>query len=599
MKFYREKKTLLALVLFLFSFNILATPLIRPSSIMNSQEINLIHKSKSYFNYKKMDDTKPIWMTTKRRYGHHYLNERTKKANLDQVLEGVLTKSFSIQYKLHALYQAKLGIHSKIGDLLPKISFQFGKGVPSSSFGSFFSSVFGFLSPSNWMQLINQRRAYKIAKMMLKKSVLDDILSVKLLYLKQHQEIQKFEILNFYFIHLQLLTDRFKRNTRIYKTLMGSVAVEGTKMSTQRAILQVGFNDLTKAMGLDVLEHDHTADKFNISDIKHFPSFVQEPGKLETHYQNKNIFLKDIVKKSIELKIAETLHKMSQLNVGITATSGTLNNISSTQPSSAIRFGANFGYGTLPNILIAKSQAKVAKVDVKLEFLNLLDTARRSFDLYTNSLGSYTQAIDSLKITRDAFKSNLDHFLTKETVPDAYFIRSVQDLIESELILNNALHGSLRARAHMDRLLLIDNDNALKFLPGKEKIVSFFDDVASKDEATVKRFYEASVLIWKVRHANDLKRILYKHKSHKALKGLNKSELVRIVTKNMDALLKSNIFSYKRKKFFSLLNTFIQENKIDLEKRQASVLKQKINSFRRRAFKTKNSREEYLNGLEI
>ena len=58
------------------------------------------------------------------------------------------------------------------------------------------------------MKIVNQKRALKVSRYLVLRSVLDEVLTAKLAYINQHQLIQEFEILNYYFIHLQLLSKK-------------------------------------------------------------------------------------------------------------------------------------------------------------------------------------------------------------------------------------------------------------------------------------------------------------------------------------------------------------------------------------------------------
>ena len=206
---------------------------------------------------------------------------------------------------------------------------------------------------------------------------------------------------------------------------------------------------------------------------ENFQKKVKDTEDLPSEYQNKESFLHSVIKKSIELKVAKEFYKISQLNVGVVASGSIFQNIDG--PSFArtdARFSLSLGYDTLPNILIANSLKRTAKIDLRKEYIKMLNYARRSYDLYKFTRG-YTEAKRSLKMNRKAFKENLKHLLTKKKEPDAFFFLSLEQLLKSELKLNAALHGSLKAKAHLERFLFQDKDKISRYFPKKENLKVF------------------------------------------------------------------------------------------------------------------------------
>ena len=177
-------------------------------------------------------------------YSKHFLGQRTFFLNQDEVIHRVLTDAFPLQYKLEELYRANLGLHAKIGCLMPRLNMSFGEGLAGLGVGEIFSGLFGFLSPANWMKMINQKRIYKISKNLVLLTIFDEVLIAKQAYINQHERIQKFEILNYYFIHLQLFARKYKSNTRFIQTLNGKFSADGTDMASQRGNIKLGFDDL-------------------------------------------------------------------------------------------------------------------------------------------------------------------------------------------------------------------------------------------------------------------------------------------------------------------------------------------------------------------
>lgn len=66
------------------------------------------------------------------------------------------------------------------------------------------------------------------------------------------------------------------------------------------------------------------------------------------------------------------------------------------------QFGVHLGFDTFPRFMNAISHKRTAKIDVRHEYLKLLDLARRSYDLYTNSLGLYHESQRMLLNTRES-----------------------------------------------------------------------------------------------------------------------------------------------------------------------------------------------------
>ena len=582
------------------STRIFALSPVTPEKVFTREEIQRIHETKDYFFRSSLNETTPVWKSTNRRYSSHYLGNRTDYFDLNDVLGCVLRSGFPIQYQLEQLYRAKLGIHSHIGDLLPKVDLAFGQGVSGLDINKVFSGVFGFVLPANWMKLANQTRVYKSSKLILTRTVLDQILKSKLMYINQHQRIQEFEILNFYFIHLQLLSKIYPDKNRALNTMLGRFAFEGTEMASQRGRTKIGFDDLALMMALEKVGSDFTANTLNISDIEDFPEKVRDLEELEDQYRDKEKFLEQVVRKSVELKIVKEFYKISKLNIGITAAGSMFSYVD--RPGNTdndARFAFRFGYGTLPNILISRSFRNTAKIDVRKEYIGMLDHARRSFDFYTNSLGGFTEAKRSLRINRKAFKQNLKYMIDSKNDPDALFILSLNQLIDTELKYNNALHGSLRARAYMDRFLLVDNENALRFLPGKGKILEYFGGIVSKDMNEVRKEQELDAFLSGVRKSSQLNAILFSSRAIHNEGNFDKSQLVNAVQRNMDDLLRSKVTFYKSKRFFKILNKFIRENNLQLTPSQEYLLSKKIHSFWKRAFKPKIHSKDYINNFNF
>ncbi|MFK7826182.1 MAG: hypothetical protein AB8G05_18665 [Oligoflexales bacterium] len=580
LKFYNILVVYLTIIRPLNAFS--AAP-ITPDKVLSSIEIQEIHESQNYFFWKSLDETSPVWRGRERKYGSHFLGERDHFYNLDQVIHHVLSDGFPIQYQLEELYQAKLGVHSKLGDLIPKVDLRFPSGVTGIDIGAVFSGLFGFIQPANWMKLVNQKRLKNVAEQLLFRTLLDEVLKAKLLYINQHQLIQEFEILNYYFIHLQVLSDKYQNTSRVLTTLLGKFAYEGTKMASKRGETKLGFNDLSLLMALEKLNGDYTAQNLNITDLDDFPNVVKGLDELPTEYKNKQRYIELVVERSIEMQTAKELLKIAKLNVGITAVG---NIFANANESNDEILALRFGYGTLPNILIAESQMRTVKIDVRKEYITMLDIARRSFDYYTNAIGGYTEAKRSLCSNRRAFIANLEHIIQMNEEPDALFILSLDHLLGSELILNNTLHGSLRARAYMDRFLLVD-EWASNFLPNKNEILKFFTKKSEILSAKQEAMSFLDHLLKKVRKSSELHSILYQYSKNNPY-TLADGDIDLAVKRNLRQMLNSNLARYRSRDFYKVLKGYIEERKLELSTVEQFLLEKRIDSWVSRVNGCKN-----------
>ncbi len=550
-----------------------------PERVLTADQIATIEREKNYFLYKNMDDHTPIWRDTNRQYGSHYLADHDQIFNLDQVLHHAISVGFPIQQRLQTLYRAKLAIHAQAGEIIPHIDIAFGQGA-IIDMGRIFAGLFGFVLPQNWLRLANYGKAYKIAKLLLLSTTMDEILKTKTMYVNQHQRIQDFEILNYYFVHLQLFARMFPQGSRELDTLIGTFAGVGTDMASQRGDTKLGFDDIALQMALEKVGDDFTANRLNIADLKPFPEKVLDLADVEEMYKDKEKFLEMVVQRSLELKAIRELYEISKLDVGITATGSMFTNID--RPfniTNDARFAFRFGYGTLPNIMISRSFASSSEINVRSQYMQMLDNARRSFDLYTNALGGYTEAKRSLAVNRQAFKENLEHLIRTKQAPDAMFIVSFNQLLYAELKLNNALHGSLRARGNMDRILLNDKERALHHLPQKTEIMEFFHKMINENKAVVQKEAALDELMVTISKKAELQTLLFDREHHPLAKDYTLAEMQEAVKRNMMSLLYSSWGDSKSKGFFRVIDDFVQTNKIELTHREQHILGKKIHSF--------------------
>jgi hypothetical protein len=566
-----------------------------PSDVLTKEEIAEISQNNNYFLFKDLDDTTPVWMKTRRKYANHYFKDHTHYYNMDEVVHKVLTDSFPVKYQAQAVYRAKLNIHSQIGNVVPQLNLSVGEGLSPLSVSNLFSGLFNFLQPANWMRIPSSIKAYKSAEYLLAKAALDQVLLAKTTYISMHQLIQDLEMYNFYFIHLQLLAAKYPEKSREIAAIIGSFGAAGTDMATQRGAVKIGFDNLGQVMALEKLDQTFGANTLNIADITDFPKFVTDlPETDNPIYRDKELFVKEVIKQSIELKSTKELYEVAKLNIGITAFSNLI-----TQPTTSTvdaQLSIHLGYGTLPAILTAKSLYKTARFDVQSQYINMLTTARQSFDYYINAVQGYTEAKRALAVNRESLKQNMD-FINQGHEPDAIFLLTLQQMIKAELQLNNALHASLTARAYMDRFLLIENSDVFNYLPSKDELMKAFDLVKGEKMEELRRDSEMNQVMEKVKSTSDLETILYNHKDHPVLSKYSEEDILNAVKGNMESLLESKIGFYKHKTFFVLLHKYIDENNIKLTHDETYVLKQNEASFFKRYF-LKNRRMKEMGVME-
>lgn len=595
-------KFLFVLIFFLDSFysSLLAVAPIVPADVFTDEERQDILKTNNFFHYLTIDDETPIWMGTRRKYSQPFLEPRTSSFSLKEILHRTLTDGFPIQYAIEQLYRAKMGIHSQLGNILPQLNMGIGEGA-SFLLSSAFSSVFAFMLPANWLKLGNEDLIYKATKLLLLKTVLDQILAVKLLYLDLHQLLTNYEILNYYFLHLQLLGTKYKIESRQMLTVLGQFGTLGGDVAIKRTEISLAFDRLARIMALEKLGN-YSVSTLNIEEIEDFPQQIHELGTHKDLAKDRETFLSEIVRESLELKIAKRFYKVSKLNVGITATGGVLSNVDKGpgNPNNDARFALTLGYGNIPNLLIAKSLSRTARLDVQSGYLELLTAARTTLDLYSSAIGCRAEARRALSLNRQAFKKNLEFLANNDSEPDPYFMFSLLHLVDSEFKLNASLHDALRAQAAMDRYLLKDKENALRYLPSKDVILKEFSKLKGEGLEELRREEEIDKVFEKIKTVEELKRALYKPSSHPKLRHYSSEEIERAVKFNIGNLLYSKARFYKHREFFRLLSRYIQERKIELTQMEHYLLAKKKASLWTRTFHSKSIEGDgYMHSLDF
>lgn len=576
------------IILFLTSsFTLFADKILVPEDVLTSEEIDDIVLNNNFFHYQSIDDETPIWVQSHRKYSQAFLEDRIHSYSNDSLLHKLLTDSYPIQYSLEQIYRAKMGIHSKLGNILPQLNITFGESAAQLGLHNAFSNLLAFVLPSNWLKLANQEILYETTRLMLAKVVLDQIYTVKTLYLTVHQLLTEYEILNYYFMHMQVFVRKYPQQTREALTIKSQIGSLGGDVANKRADIRAALDTLAGFVAFEKFGSDYTGSTFSIDEIKDFPPKIQYLENVNKPLLDPEHFLRDTVEKSLELKIAEKLYKMSKLDVGITAFGGVLSNVDrgASNPNNDARFALTFGYGNIPNILISKSLSRTAKLDVGNAYINLLTSARLILDQYKSAIDSHSEGKRALYLGRIAFKKNLEFYAQNpNSCPDGYFMLSLNQLIKAELNLNAFLHSGLLAHAAMDRYLLIEEANAFRYLPGRGEILHSFKKIMGDNLEDIRKQEEIDSVFEKLKSTKQLKTILYHPDKHPIAKHYTHDEIKEAVRINIGNLLYSKYFFYKQEDFYKTLSHYVIQNEIELTQMEHYLLAKKRTSFWSRFF---------------
>lgn len=562
------QRLFLAIIFFaaILTTSIFANRPIVPQDVLTDDELRTITQEKNFFFRHYLEPGHPVWNHLERKYSTHYLNARDQYYSFDDILHKTLSDGFPTHYKIQELYRARLNRHIALGRLMPRLNFTVGEGSNPINPANVFLNLFGFLMPSNWFSLIQAQKADTATKYLFLKTVLDQYYLAELTYLDIHQLIQDFEIRNFYFIHLQILDDYLTKIDHNNSVVAGSFGALGTDMALNRSSIQFRFDDLADVMALKTdREGKFAADHLNISNFPNFPNIVRDLEELVSPYNNKEDFIIEVLKRSVELKSVAELYNFAKLGVGVTAF-GNIFEAKDSPNDNYLRIGINLGYDTLPRILTSASSAKTAKIDVESQFVQMIENARRAFDASINAIGVYAESHRAVMLNQQSFYTHLKKIIEENASVDGVIVRDLSNLIQSELALNNALHGALKAFALMRRLLVTEEEKLLKFLPPTEQI------------RRIQRFFLANFPEYSPEgsHLDGMLKRLHKAKDlNKFLNGnyINVDEqedqfenhhIKEVVADNISILLSKMPFHRKKKKFFTVLDQYIYDNQIFL-----------------------------------
>lgn len=555
------------IIISLFAFAGHSGKPIEPKDVLTKEEIDDIMHRRNFFLRDNLISDGPIWNHLDRKYGHHYLKPRTEVLSFKEVLHRTLSDGFPVHYKIQELYRSGLARHIALGQLLPRINMTVGESPILINANNIALNLFGFLLPQNWFRLIQANQANTATKFLFLKTILDQYYAAEVNYLDLHQLIQDFEIRNFYFIHLQLLNAYLGIIDEDNLSFAGTYSTLGTDMATNRGNIKLKFEDLSEVMALRVdRDGRYAADHLNIENVVDFPDRVKDLEEMSKFYKSEEDFIREVLNQSVELKSIKEFYDIAKLGVGITAF-GNIFSATDSATNNYVNLGIAVGYDTLPRILSSVSSAKTAKIDVESQFVQMVVTARRAFDQSTNAMGGYTEAKRAMEINRQAFSRHLDDVIARKVQADGLFLRDFSNLIQAELMLNNALHGTLRAHALMRRLLVLEEKNLLQYLPDSAEVRKIQRLFMAEYPGYCSEGSHLDAVISKLERPKDLTKFLNGEFTNIDGTGdqIGQETIKELVTDHMPTLLRRTpVFHNKHKKFYTVLNSYIEENKLHL-----------------------------------
>ena len=568
----RVNRCLSFLVLFLLLPALSSGTPISPEDVLSPDEIDQIVQSGNFFFHRDVPDENPVWDSSERKYGKHFLGKRDEYYSLEEVLDHAVKDSFPLRYKLEELYRSGLDTHIAWGGVVPGINVHFGDGF-APNVGNLFSGLFGFLLPQNWLNLRAKNRAYKATRYLFVKAALDEFYNAENLYIALHKAIIDFEIINFYMVHTQLLSRYSQDSAREIATLLGKMGNIATQMAPKRGSIKLMFDELAFDMALTTgRDGSFSASRINIKNLAPFPRVVESLQDLQASIGSKEDFIKTVLARSVELRATKELLKAAKLGVGVTAFGSIFKSID-TPANNDAHFAASLGYGTLPRILKANSQRRTVSISVEEQFLKLIHLARRAHDTFTNSMGLLTEGKRSFAYNRQSLRKNLDYVVEEGHDLDGLALLSISQMLDAELKMNQGLHLSLQAEALMRRLLVTRQKAILQHLPADEQIDKAFDTLSADYGDALNKRTVVDHVARKIKNKRGLKRFLRGdidsdiHDIH-----LNREEVAVAVARNIDFLLHRRGLSLKTRWYYRHLRDYTDRAQIGLTAAQQELL---------------------------
>ncbi|MBP6217884.1 MAG: hypothetical protein KA436_04795 [Oligoflexales bacterium] len=554
----------LAFILISLSTAMQASPFI-PEDVLSKEEIEAILTEKNFFLRKDPGLEQEESRTTfYKKYAQPFLRERSKEYSLADVLKKVLSDSIPLNYKMEELYRARLQPQVALGQLIPSLDVQLRFDPISSA-----NNLFGFLLPQNWLELASSQKAYKVTQFLFLKLLLDESLSAELLFLKIHKMIQEFETISFYATHLTLFARSLSPNLPAYRTIQGRFALLETQIASRRLELRLLFNQLAMNMSLLMDESgSYGVEQINIKSLELIPDLKSQFSNFQTHYPKKHDFIKKALERSVEVRAFQELYQISKQKVGVTASADILQ-----QTEGGLNL--HLGYGTLPKVLIARSQSRSSELDLQLESLKLIDFCRRAHDTLLENIQIYEESARSLALNTEAFKADLEDTIERDTPIDPFFLNSFNQILETQIQKNQSWHEAMMALAITRRLLVVEESMVLQYLPATELIHDALNTFIKTFQSDLNHDTLLDGLLRTMHKTSVLKKLLdertWENKSGE-FHTFDQAELVRGIKRNLPYLLYRDWIFFKSAQFYKALRAYLKQEQIELSKSQQDLL---------------------------
>lgn len=544
-----------------------------PEDVLDADEITEIQTHKNYFllnaNSSRIEPSFDEYHKSfQRKYSRSFLKDRSEEYSYEQVQERVLHDGMNIHYKIEELYRARLEPHVALGKIFPSIKLSF-TDFNLFSTNHAFNNLLGFLLPQNWLELGKAKQAYKVTQLLFLKLLMDESLNAENLFLKIHSLIQEFEIINFYSVHLDLLTRILKDDTTALKITKGRIASLGTKLISKRLELRLLLNQLALNMALMVDQSGSlSSEKLNIKSLNTIPNLEKQFADFVEKYPDKHSFIESSLNRSVEIMTTFEFYRIVRYELGVTAFGEFIGQTDDNGLSLSL------SYGALPKILIAKSKKKTSELDVQSEYLKMVDWCRRAYDSYIESIHHYEQAKKSLDLNLEAFRHTLSTALETEHVHDGLFLSSLNQVLHAHLKENSALHETMMAYAVVQRLMGANQDQLIRYLPKTEIIHDSIKTFITSFQGDLNNDPLLDSL-FRVTHSTKTFKLLlagvwFDPEGH--ARNFEAEEIRAAVERNITYLLYRNWNVQKGPKFYTALKDYIVANQIALSPKHREIL---------------------------
>ena len=549
------------LVVLAQTFEAFATPdAIKPEDVLSPEEINQIIEQENFFLRNNFQEGRENWNISRMKYSQYVLGHRDQGYTMKQIVSETLNNGFPMRYNLEGLYRAGMENQVAWGNVIPRVNLSLGEGISPINMNSLFQNLFGFLMPQHWLELVKTKKYHKITKSMLLKTALDETQNAELQYLSLHKGLRDLEILNFYYIHLQILTRIQSRTGVDGLTLDGLFGQVGTDAGKKIGEITHKFNDIALIMNLDRSRNgNYSGSRINLIGLDDFPVNMEDIETVYPEAENKEGFISLVIERSIELEIIKDFFEISRLNLGIVGAGSILGyNSNSLSP----QLGLRFSYDTVPRILVARSKNRTAQIDIENELMKIIDLSRRAHDMYTNSIYAYISASSSYKLNQKAFLANLEAMVANSFSENstAIFMNSFLQMLQAELVRNAIFHLSLKAKTQIKRLLFTSGEEfrVENFEAKKLFEIDGCDKECNPEDKHLKNIFSS------VRKKRDLQ-ILLSGKIldlEGKLTEVDSKKMALLVQRYIDLLAHSNLKHRKSSGFYRCLFEYLKQHTI-------------------------------------